>query len=308
MVRAARDLVTALLDGARGAAGPAERRDPVTACRSRGCCWPRCCSGSAWWRPSPGPTSPGSGAGAWLPSAPPLYGPTRSALLPAAAVDTGWPLDWRINGLFEHGAAPAVVGGIYAEPVAVRPPRRGSARAGTGDPRPVRGGGRRRAAGRVPERRLPPRAGRRRGPRLLQRRGPHLGRGGRGVRTCLLGLAGLRGPPRAWPAPCCPASSRGSARARPEPPSIAGWVAAGMAVGSLLAGLQRHPRRVLGLVPVGATGLHGRARPPGAAWAVRSQILRRGASPAGGRAPPWPRCTRPSCRPTPAATAWRSAT
>ncbi len=30
---------------------------------------------------------------------------------------------------------------------------------------------------------------------------------------------------------------------------------AGVAVGSLLAGLQRHPRRVLGLVPWGATGL-----------------------------------------------------
>ena len=34
-----------------------------------------------------------------------------------------------------------------------------------------------------------------------------------------------------------------------------GWLFAGVALGSMLAGLQRHPGRVLGLVPVGATGL-----------------------------------------------------
>src|SRR5207248_653599 len=37
-----------------------------------------------------------------------IYGPTRHALLPAAAQDTHWALS-RINGLFEMGAAGAVV-------------------------------------------------------------------------------------------------------------------------------------------------------------------------------------------------------
>jgi 1-acyl-sn-glycerol-3-phosphate acyltransferase len=35
----------------------------------------------------------------------------------------------------------------------------------------------------------------------------------------------------------------------------AGWLMGGVALGSLVAGLQRHPRRVLGLVPCGAAGL-----------------------------------------------------
>jgi 1-acyl-sn-glycerol-3-phosphate acyltransferase len=35
---------------------------------------------------------------------------------------------------------------------------------------------------------------------------------------------------------------------------ITSWVAAGVAVGSLLAGVQKHPRRVLGLVPLGGVG------------------------------------------------------
>jgi 1-acyl-sn-glycerol-3-phosphate acyltransferase len=35
---------------------------------------------------------------------------------------------------------------------------------------------------------------------------------------------------------------------------ITSWVAAGVAAGSLLAGVQKHPRRVLGLVPVGGVG------------------------------------------------------
>src|SRR5207237_1099137 len=33
------------------------------------------------------------------------------------------------------------------------------------------------------------------------------------------------------------------------------WIAGGVGLGSLLAGLQGHPRRALGLVPFGATGL-----------------------------------------------------
>jgi 1-acyl-sn-glycerol-3-phosphate acyltransferase len=33
------------------------------------------------------------------------------------------------------------------------------------------------------------------------------------------------------------------------------WIGAGVALGSLLAGVQRHPRRVFGLVPLGTTGL-----------------------------------------------------
>ncbi len=37
--------------------------------------------------------------------------------------------------------------------------------------------------------------------------------------------------------------------------SIGVWLLGGVAAGSVLAGLQRHPRRVLGLVPAGATGL-----------------------------------------------------
>jgi hypothetical protein len=40
-----------------------------------------------------------------------LYNPTRYALLPAAAQDTGWPLS-RINAWIEMGAAAAIVGGL----------------------------------------------------------------------------------------------------------------------------------------------------------------------------------------------------
>src|SRR5262249_5450508 len=35
----------------------------------------------------------------------------------------------------------------------------------------------------------------------------------------------------------------------------AGWIAAGMALGSLVASTQKHPRRVLGFVPWGSLGL-----------------------------------------------------
>src|ERR1043166_3265810 len=40
-----------------------------------------------------------------------IYGPTRYALLPAAAQDTRWPLS-RINGMFEMGTAGAIVTGL----------------------------------------------------------------------------------------------------------------------------------------------------------------------------------------------------
>ena len=40
-----------------------------------------------------------------------IYGPTRYAMLPAAATDTHWSLS-RINGFVEMGVAAAIIGGI----------------------------------------------------------------------------------------------------------------------------------------------------------------------------------------------------
>jgi len=44
-----------------------------------------------------------------------IYGPTRYAMLPAASLDTHWPLT-RINGFFEMGVAASIIGGMTMIP------------------------------------------------------------------------------------------------------------------------------------------------------------------------------------------------
>jgi len=180
-----------------------------------------------------------------------LYSPTRYALLPAAAFDTHIPLT-RINGWIEMGAVAAVIGGmvsgldanaylfgpfeaavvlaamlnvvglVAALPVRFasdvrRPEAAGQAIAGFfRDCRRIWN---------VPE-----------------------------ARGCLIGLALLRGLVTGLTGALAAATFNGTFELR-ELIAVGGWVLAGAAVGSFLAGWQRHPRRVLALVPIGATGL-----------------------------------------------------
>jgi 1-acyl-sn-glycerol-3-phosphate acyltransferase len=184
-----------------------------------------------------------------------VYGPTRYALLPAAADDTRWPLT-RLNGLVEMGAAVAVVAGmvlalwlsadtwmghpatavlvvvlngaalVFALPVRFpsdvrRPePALQAVRDFFADARAIW-------------------------------RGPE-------ARVCLLGLALLRGAATGLTGALLPRvldADRPDFAHLLEVATWVGWVMAGLALGSLLAGMHGHPRRVLGLVPLGALGL-----------------------------------------------------
>jgi 1-acyl-sn-glycerol-3-phosphate acyltransferase len=184
-----------------------------------------------------------------------VYSPTRYALLPAAAEDTRVPLT-RVNGLIEMGAAAAVVGGwvvggelgetqwggwaaavvtavglnLLATLAAVpawfaadvrRPESAGMAAVGFF-----------RDCGRV-------------------FRDPE-------ARASLLGLAGLRGTLLALMGALVAvvlADQGDTAGLLSRLLQVGLWVGIGAAAGSLLAGLQRHQRRALGLVPPGATAL-----------------------------------------------------
>jgi 1-acyl-sn-glycerol-3-phosphate acyltransferase len=75
------------------------------------------------------------------------------------------------------------------------------------------------------------------------------------ARTCLVGLAGLRGVVTGLGVALILGAPADDQSAVERIIGVAAWVTAGQLAGSLLAGLQRHPRRVLGLVPWGATGL-----------------------------------------------------
>jgi 1-acyl-sn-glycerol-3-phosphate acyltransferase len=192
-----------------------------------------------------------------------LYGPTRYALLPAASENTRWPLT-RLNGVFEMGAAGAVVaallialrlehidwagypaaavlaallGGValvFALPVRFandvrRPePVLYAVRSFFADARAI----------------------------IIQRE----------LRVCLVGLALLRAVVTGLSGALLP---RVLTDAEPDLARVTtictwiGWVTVGLGLGSLIAGLERHPRRVLGLVPWGAIGLAA-----GMAWAA----------------------------------------
>jgi 1-acyl-sn-glycerol-3-phosphate acyltransferase len=176
-----------------------------------------------------------------------VNGPVRYAFLPAASQDTHWPLT-RINGFFEMGSAAAIIAGLvlgassgptflgashpiqilvvlllalsFAASVFVRFP----------------------SDVRRPEPPLQAIAGFftdcKRIWNIPMTRG------------CLLGLASIRGLLTGLMGALIAGSFSVDVLLR-----VGGWVLGGVALGSFLAGLQRHPRRVLGLVPWGATGL-----------------------------------------------------
>lgn len=181
-----------------------------------------------------------------------IYGPTRYAMLPAASADTHWTLP-RINGFIEMGTFSAILGGmllilggdlqdIYwgafsavlllvfalngiawltALPVAF--------------PSDVR-------------REEPPLAAVRDFFADCRRIWKV-----RDARICLIGLSGKRG---------LVIGMAGAMMALlfqheitlADIGIITGWVMGGVAVGSLLAGIQKHPRRVLAMVPIGGVG------------------------------------------------------
>ncbi len=182
-----------------------------------------------------------------------INGPVRYAFLPAAAQDSHWPLT-RINGFFEMGSAAAIVAGLVL----------GVGEGTTASPQ---------------------------GPSVLVwlvtpllllsllasapvwfasdvRRPESAGQAVAGffrdlgriwrvkeTRGCLFGLASLRGLLTGMMGALVAGSLNGASASPMQLIEIGGWIMGGVAAGSFLAGLQRHPRRILGLVPWGATGL-----------------------------------------------------
>jgi 1-acyl-sn-glycerol-3-phosphate acyltransferase len=181
-----------------------------------------------------------------------LYGPTRYALLPAASEDSHVPLT-RINGWIEMGAVTAIVGGLYLGYQLHLDRWQGmeaavAAAAGLNLlslllALPVRF----RADVRRPERPGQAIAGFFRDTRRIL--------GDREARGFLLALACLRGLVAGLTGAIIAAWLAGHGGGVQELIKIAAWLMAGIAAGSLLAGVQRHPRRALGLVPPGMTGL-----------------------------------------------------
>lgn len=181
-----------------------------------------------------------------------LYAPTRYALLPAAAEDANVPLS-RVNGWIEMAVFVAVIGGLMAggrlhedwweigpAPVVLALALNGLALATA---LPVR---------------FPSDVRRDDSPKEAIRgffRDCIRIWAERETRFSLFGLALLRGMITAMAGAFLPV-----VMAREEDPFgrlivIGGWVGAGAALGSLLAGIQRHPRRVLGMAPIGAVGM-----------------------------------------------------
>jgi len=181
-----------------------------------------------------------------------IYSPTRYAILPAASQDAKIPLS-RVNGWIEMAVFVAVVGGLMlggrlhdehwplgpapvvlamllnlAALVTVLPVRFASdlhrAEAPTAA---IRGFF-------VDVRRI-----------WLDRE----------ARFSLIGLALLRGMITAMAGAFLPVVLQREGDPVSELLIVGGWIGGGAALGSLLAGLQRHPRRVLGLAPIGAIGV-----------------------------------------------------
>jgi 1-acyl-sn-glycerol-3-phosphate acyltransferase len=180
-----------------------------------------------------------------------IYSPARYALLPAAAVDAHVPLP-RVNGWIELGAAAAVVGGLvcglqthdhwFHQAEAAIILTAGLNLLGFLAALPVKFP----SDVRRPERAAQAIAGFFRDCRRIWVV--------REARGCLLGLALLRGLVTGLVGAVAAATLNGTFELRELIP-IGGSVMGGVALGSWLAGMQRHPRRVLGLVPIGATGL-----------------------------------------------------
>lgn len=181
-----------------------------------------------------------------------IYGPTRYAMLPAASIDTHWPLT-RINGFFEMGVAAAIIGGMTMIPglETLNGKERGLAEVikivvllngvaliaalPVSFPSDVRrdDGAMQAVRGFLSDLRS-----------VLRSREAYV---------CLLGLSGLRGliigMTAVFLARVFDMDLLGDSI------FIAVWIAVGTGLGSLLAGLQKHPRRVLGIVPWGGLGL-----------------------------------------------------
>ena len=183
-----------------------------------------------------------------------IYGPTRYAMLPAAAADTHWSLP-RINGFIEMGTFSAILGGMIlilgaglhdysvfdhwnaaivlvlvlngvawltALPVQFPSDVRRDEPPWEAVPRFFSDF---RAIWNVRE-----------------------------ARNCLIGLSGKRGLVIGMSGAMLAIMFDGKGYSLKDIGIITCWVMAGVAVGSLLAGMQKHPRRVLGLVPLGAVG------------------------------------------------------
>jgi len=181
-----------------------------------------------------------------------VYGPARYALLPAAAEDTRIPLT-HINGWIELGSAAAIVAGLVlgveltGSTLLDREAAVGCAAllnlVGLLAALPVRFP----SDVRRPETPGQAVAGFFRDTRRILA-DPE-------ARGTLLGLAGLRGLLTALSCALVASLLTPQGFAINELVEVGIWVAAGVGLGSFLAGLQRHPRRVLGLVPFGAAGL-----------------------------------------------------
>jgi 1-acyl-sn-glycerol-3-phosphate acyltransferase len=210
-----------------------------------------------------------------------VYSPTRYALLPAAATDTRIPLV-RVNGWIEMGAGAAVVVGmilggdffLFGTDWPALGNDLGWLPGYTGWAQGLRRLGVPVAAGvslalnlvgwvaAVPvwfrsDVRRPESAG-----QAVAGFFRDMGRvwGNREVRAFLLAMAGFRGLVAAMAGVLiAPTVTRDLGNVTPE--SIRGllwlgaWIAAGVALGSLLAGVQGHPRRAIGLAPFGAACL-----------------------------------------------------
>ncbi len=181
-----------------------------------------------------------------------VYSPTRYALLPAASDDSGVPLT-RVNGLIEMGAVPAVVAGLalgasvddwllWGLPAALVLSI-GLNLLGAAAALPVRF----RADVRRPEGAAEAVAGFFRDTRRVL--------SDHEARWSLLAMSSLRGLGAGMMGGILALTLGDANFTIPDLIHVGAWVMFGVAAGSLLAGLQRHPRRALGLVPVGCTGL-----------------------------------------------------
>jgi 1-acyl-sn-glycerol-3-phosphate acyltransferase/MFS family permease len=180
-----------------------------------------------------------------------VFAPTRAALLPAAAEDARVSLP-RVNSIFEMGSGAAVIAGLLLAIEATRGPFSAFIA------RDVVLGGYLLALIFAVFVRFPG--------DVCRPEAPRQAIGGffrdlvrvwqeREARWCLFGLASLRGLITGMTGALIAATLVGDVTDFSILIGIGLYVIGGVAAGSLLAGLQKHPRRVLGLVPWGATGL-----------------------------------------------------